>query len=63
MQLIVDSVTCDIFQIYFHYNLFNPDKNCKIQNKTKLNKSSTNNYGNNYGRKKNVNRIMSCIIF
>ena len=51
MQLIVDSVTCDIFQIYFHYNLFNPDKNCKIQNKTKLSKSSTNNYGNNYGKK------------
>ena len=30
----LDTVTCDIFQIYFHDNLFNPDKHSKIQNKT-----------------------------
>ena len=29
----LDTVTCDIFQIYFD-NLFNPDKHSKIQNKT-----------------------------
>ena len=33
----LDSVTCDIFQIYFYDNLFNPDQNSKIQNKTLLN--------------------------
>ena len=32
----LDSVTCGIFQIYFYDNLFNPDQNSKIQNKTKL---------------------------
>ena len=36
----LDSVTCCIFQIYFYDNLFNPDKNRKIQNKTKLNKKT-----------------------
>ena len=35
------SVTCDIFQIYFHDNLFNPDQNSKIQNKKQLNKKIT----------------------
>ena len=34
----LDSVNCGIFQIYFYDNLFNSDKNSKIQNKTKLNK-------------------------
>ena len=29
----LDFVTCDIFQIYFCDNLFNPDENSKIQNK------------------------------
>ena len=33
----LDSVTCDVFQIYFYDNLFNPDQNSKIQNKTLLN--------------------------
>ena len=32
----LDSITCGIFQIYFYDNLFNPNKNCKIQNKIKL---------------------------
>ena len=36
----LDSVTCGIFQIYFYDNLFNPDQNSKIQNKTKLNKKT-----------------------
>ena len=34
----LDSVTCGIFQLYFYDNLFNPDENSKIQDKTKLNK-------------------------
>ena len=37
----LDSVTCDIFQIYFYDNLFNPDQNSKIQNKKRLNKKKT----------------------
>ena len=32
----LDSVTCDVFQIYFYDNLFNPDQNSKIQNKRRL---------------------------
>ena len=34
----LDSVTCGIFQLYFYNNIFNPEKNSKIQDKTKLNK-------------------------
>ena len=36
----LDSSTCGIFQTYFYENLFNPDRNSKIQNKTKLNKNT-----------------------
>ena len=36
----LDSVTCSIFQIYSYDNSFNPDKNRKIENKTKLNKKT-----------------------
>ena len=36
----LDSVTCSIFQLYFYDNLFNPDENSKIQDKTKLNKKT-----------------------
>ena len=36
----LDSVTCGIFQLYFYDNLFNPDENSKIQDKTKLNKKT-----------------------
>ena len=34
----LNSVTCGIFQLYFYDNLFNPNKNSKIRNKTRLNK-------------------------
>ena len=34
----LDSSTCGIFQLYFYDNLFNPDKNSKIQDKARLNK-------------------------
>ena len=34
----LDSVTCDIFQLYFYNNLFNPNENSKIQDKARLNK-------------------------
>ena len=34
----LNSVTCGIFQLYFHDNLFNPNENSKIQDKAKLNK-------------------------
>ena len=37
----LNSVTCGIFQIYFYDNWFNSDQNSKIQNKTKLNKKTT----------------------
>ena len=36
----LDSSTCDIFQLYFYDNLFNPDGNSKIQNSTRLNKKT-----------------------
>ena len=34
----LSSVTCGIFQLYFYNNLFNPNKNSKIQNFKRLNK-------------------------
>ena len=36
----LDSVTCRIFQLHFYENLFNPDKNSKIQNESKLKKTT-----------------------
>ena len=36
----LESSRCRIFQIYFYENLFNPDKNSKIQGETKLNKKT-----------------------
>ena len=36
----LDSSTCGIFQLNFYENLFNPDKNSKIQNESKLKKST-----------------------
>ena len=38
----LDSVTSGIFRIYFCNNLFNPDKNSKIQNKQKTKKNNGN---------------------
>ena len=34
----LDSSTCGMFQLHFYDNLFNPNKNSKIQNDTKLTK-------------------------
>ena len=36
----LDSATCGIFQLFFYENLFNPDKNSKVQNETKLKKTT-----------------------
>ena len=36
----LDSNTCEIFQLYFYENMFNPNQNSKIQNHTKLKKST-----------------------
>ena len=36
----LDSSTCGIFQLHFYENLFNPDKNSKIQNEIELKKST-----------------------
>ena len=36
----LDSSSCGIFQLCFYENLFNPDENSKIQDKTKLNKKT-----------------------
>ena len=36
----LDSSNCGIFQLYFHENLFNPGQNSKIQNETKLKKTT-----------------------
>ena len=35
----LNSSTCGIFQLHFYENLFNPDKNSKIQNENKLKKN------------------------
>ena len=40
----LDTVNCGIFQIYFYNNLFNPDKNGKIQNKTKTKQRSNRHF-------------------
>ena len=36
----LESSTCGIFQLYFYENLFNHDENSKIQNETKLKKTT-----------------------
>ena len=36
----LNSSTCGIFQLHFYENLFNPDKNSKIQNENKLEKNT-----------------------
>ena len=36
----LDSATCGILQLYFYETLFNPDKNSKIQNESKLKKTT-----------------------
>ena len=36
----LNSVTCGIFQMNFYDNLFNPNKNNKIQNKKRVNKKT-----------------------
>ena len=36
----LNSVTCGIFQMNLYDNLFNPNKNSKIQNKKRLNKKT-----------------------
>ena len=36
----LESNTCGIFQLYFYENMFNPDQSSKIQNDTKLKKST-----------------------
>ena len=36
----LNSSTCGILQLHFYENLFNPDKNSKIQNESKLKKST-----------------------
>ena len=36
----LDSATCGIFQLYFYENLFNLDKNSKIQNASKLKRTT-----------------------
>ena len=36
----LDSTTCGISQLHFYENLFNPDKNSKIQNDGKLQKTT-----------------------
>ena len=37
---ILDSVTWGIFQVHFYDNLFNPNEDSRIQDKTKFNKET-----------------------
>ena len=39
-----ETVTCGIFLLYFYENLFNPNKNSKIQNNKKLTKRQLKRY-------------------
>ena len=39
-SFVKDSVTCGIFQLHFYEKLLNPDKNSKIQNDSKLKKTT-----------------------
>ena len=39
-SFVKDSVTCGIFQLHFYEKLLNPDKNSKIQNESKLKKTT-----------------------
>ena len=36
----LNSVTCDIFQLYFYVNLFDANANSKTQDKARLNKKT-----------------------
>ena len=36
----LNSSTCDVLQLYFYNNLFNPDENSKIQSNNRLNKKT-----------------------
>ena len=40
----IDSVNCGIFQIYFYDNLFNADKNSKIQKQNEAKQKDNRNF-------------------
>ena len=44
----LDSATCGIFQLFFYENLFNPDKNSKVENETKLKKTTVESLLNKF---------------
>ena len=41
----LESATCRIFQLHFYENLSNPEKNSKIQNESKLKKTTVETFG------------------
>ena len=52
----LNSSTCDIFQLYFYNNLFNPDENSKIQSNNRLNKKTIETLPNELFAMENQNK-------
>ena len=53
----LNSSTCGIFQLHFYENLFNPDKNSKIQNENKLKKEYCGNTVNTVKKRPSACKI------
>ena len=51
----LDSVTCEIFQIHFYENLFNPDANSSIQGESRLKKTTVEKLLNELFYLNNIN--------
>ena len=54
-----DSSTYGIFQLYFYDNLFNPEENSKIQDKTRLNKKTIETLFNEMFALDNQDKILN----
>ena len=52
----LNSSTCDVFQLYFYNNLFNPDENSKIQSNNRLNKKTIETLPNELFAMENQNK-------
>ena len=55
----LDSSTYGIFQLYFYDNLFNPEENSKIQDKTRLNKKTIETLVNEMFALDNQDKILN----
>ena len=55
----LDSSIYGIFQLYFYDNLFNPEENSKIQDKTRLNKKTIETLFNEMFALDNQDKILN----